>query len=125
MNIETDTVRTADGNEWQYSLPLPETLEEAVDTYGEVSTLNLVKSALKVKIQGIAREMFRNGKNREEVEESVKEYKPGATKKSKKMEALELVTDNAAMLQEDPDLKSEVQDAFAKSEWERIKELLS
>lgn len=125
MITEVDKVRSSGGDEWEYNCPMPETLDEAVDTYGDATTLAIFKSGLKVKIQAVAREAFRNGKARDEVEEMAANYRPGETRKSAKKQALDLITDNAGGLENDPTLKDEVKTAFANNQWGKVIELLT
>jgi len=126
MITKEGIVRTADGDEWTFNLSLPESLQEAEEVYGADGALYLLTSGLIVKQQNVAREMFRNGKTREEVDQAVASYRPGGgARVSAKAQALKLITDKADMLKENPDLMAQVQDAFVAGKFKDVVELLS
>ena len=126
MLTKEAVVRTATGDEWTFTLSLPETLTEAEEVYGSDGALYLLNSGLTVKEQNVAREMFRNGKTRDEVDQAVASYRPGGgARTSAKATALKLIMSNADMLKENPDLMSEVQDAFVAGRFKDVVELLS
>lgn len=113
MKTLNETVRTQDGNAWNFDMPLPESLDEAVEVYGEENALALLNSGLKTKLQHTAREGFRQGRDTAEVEEAVKNYRPGSSsRKNTRQRALDLITDKAVDIQADPELKSQVKEAF-------------
>ena len=126
MRTETGIVRTKEGNEWEFTLVLPSKVEEAVEVYGDAGVLYLIHSALRVKEQNIAREMFRQGKDRDAVDGAVAAYRPGsATRTSVKAQALQLLMDNRDTLLENPDLMEEVQKAFIAGKFKEVVEALS
>jgi len=126
MITKESIVRTADGDEWTFNLSLPESLQEAEEVYGSEGALYLLTSGLIVKEQNVAREMFRNGKSREEVDQAVASYRPGGgARTSAKATALKLITDKADILKENPDLMAQVQDAFVAGKFKDVVELLS
>ncbi|RLG67620.1 hypothetical protein DRN93_04210 [archaeon] len=124
MELREEIVRTQDGQEWSFSMPLPETLEEAQDVYGADGALYLLVSGLKVKLQAIAREAFKRGASREDVERLVKDYRPGGQKKSMKERAMELITEKADLIKNDPEMKEELQALFVRGRWGQIVEKL-
>ncbi len=124
MRITEDVVKTAAGTEWTYSLDLPESIEEAVELFGKDNTLALLNAGLKVKKQAIAREMFKAEKTREEVEEAVRGYRPGSSKKSMTEYALELITAKADYLNINPQVKSQVIKAATKKDYKSVIEIL-
>lgn len=125
MRINEETVRTQDGGEFTFDMPLPESLDEANEIYGEESALWLLNSGLKVRLQSIAREYFRQDKSREEAEEAIKAYRPGAsTRKGVRQQAMELLTDKAFDIQNDADLKEKVREAFVNSDYKEVIALL-
>ena len=125
MQKLSETVRTQEGGEYTFEMPLPESLDEASEVYGEENAVWLLNSGLKVKLQNIAREAFRQGKTTEEAEEAVRNYKPGSTsRKGVRQRALDLITDRAGDIQADPDLKDQVKEAFAASKYKEIISLL-
>ena len=125
MQTVVDTVRTAEGQEWEYAVPVPETLDEAAEVYGEDGTFNVFMAGLKVKLQNRARESFRSGKTREEVELEVSSYKPGAPiRASIKDRALNLITGKASEIEADADLKNKVAQAFRKGKFKDVVSLL-
>ena len=125
MQYSQEVVKDKDGGEWEVGIGLPETLDEAKEIYGDDGVLTLFNAGLKVKLQAIARNNFKSGKNREEVEAMMAEYRPGrSTRKGNKQRAYEMVVENAARLLEDPELKEAVNNALYKSKWADIITLL-
>lgn len=118
------TVRTAEGQEWTYTACLPESIQEAVDIYGEEGALFLLTSGLTVKQQGVARELYKKDKTREEVDQAVAAYRPGQKKSSLKEEALEAIMLNSGRIQSDPDLAAKVKQAFTSGNFRQVLELL-
>ena len=126
MRTETGIVKTKDGREWEFTLVMPKDVEEAIEVYTPQGVLYLINSALRVKQQAIAREAFKQGKDREEVDAAVAAYRPGqGARTSTKAQALQLIMDNRDSLLENPDLMSEVQKAFVASKFGKVVELLS
>jgi hypothetical protein len=126
MRTNEETVKTQDGGEFTFEMPLPETIEEAVENFGNDNAIWLLNSGLKVRLQSIAREKFRQGLSREEAEEAIKNYQPGASsKKGVRQRAMELITDKAFDIQNDPDLKEKVREAFVASDYKEVISLLS
>ena len=126
MRTETGIVRTKEGNQWEFSMTLPKDLDEAVEVYGPNGVYTLLISALKVKLQNIAREAFRQGKERDEVDAAVASYRPGiGGRQSTKSVALNLILENRDTLNENPDLKAEVEKAFIAGKFGKVVELLS
>jgi len=125
MKTLNETVKTQDGNAWNFDMPLPESLDEAAEVYGEENALWLLNSGLKTKLQHTAREAFRQGKEQSEVEEAVKNYRPGASsRKGNRQRALDLITDKAADIQADPELKAQVKEAFGAGKYRDIISML-
>jgi geranylgeranyl pyrophosphate synthase len=124
MIQEVDKVRTANGGEWEYTLPLPDSMDEAQEIYGELNVLKTFQGGLKVKIQNLAREAFRQGKSREEVEEMIEKYRPGVARQSAKKIALQMIAENAAQLESMPDLKEQVFTNFLGSKFQEVVDLL-
>ena len=121
-----ELIHDADGNEWPITMRLCETLEEAIDIYGETGVLTLFNGGLKVKKQNIARTMSKSGKSREECERAMDDYRPGRTSRtSKKNIVFDLIKSNAERLQEDSELNASVTEAFVKQDWQTIIGLLS
>lgn len=125
MKETQEVVRTAGGDEWPFNTVLPESIEEAVEVYGEDGAIYLLNSGLKVKEQNVARELFRNGKDTDEVNEAVAAYRPGSGgRTSIKKQALELIVKNTETLRENPDLMTQIQEAFLGSKFKDVIELL-
>jgi len=125
MKESTEVVRTAEGDEWQYTCLLPESISEATEIYGEDGALYLHNSGLKVKEQNVARELYRNGKSAEEVNAAVAAYRPGqGTRVSAKKQALELIVSHSDMLRDNVDLLDKVQTAFVNGKFKDVVELL-
>jgi hypothetical protein len=121
-----EMVKDQEGGEWEITMRLCETMEEAVDIYGESGALALFNSGLKVKKQNIARAMSKSGKNREEVEVAMDDYRPGrSTRTSKKTIAGDLIKKHADRFIEDAELKASVVDAFVQQDWQTVITLLS
>jgi hypothetical protein len=120
-----EMVKDQEGGEWEISMRLCETMEEAIDIFGEAGALTLLNAGLKVKKQNIARAMSKAGKSREECEAAMDEYRPGRTAKtSKKKIAFDLIKANADRLNDDVELNSTITDAFVKTDWQTIIDLL-
>jgi len=126
METREEVVKSADGGEWQVTFNLPETVDEALDVYGQDGVLTLFNAGLKVKLQNIARNAFKQGKDRDEVENLMANYRPGqSSRKSKKSIAMELVVDQASRIASDPSIKEEITKAFVSQDWQTVIELLS
>ncbi len=125
MNSFSDKVRVASGQEWEYTMELPSSIEEAIEIFGADGAITLLNSGLKVKKQAIARELFKAGKSVEEVEAKVHEYRPGAgNKRNQAMIATELIMSSGDKLALDPILKKEIITLMAKKDFgEVIKKL--
>lgn len=125
MNSFTDKVKVASGQEWEYTMELPSSIEEAIEIFGTDGAITLLNSGLKVKKQAIARELFKAGKTVEEVEAKVHEYRPGAgSKRNQAMIATELIMASGDKLALDPILKKEIITLMAKKDFgEVIKKL--
>lgn len=126
MKTSMEVVKTADSDqEFKFEMALPESLEEAAQIYGEENALWLLNSGLKVKLQNTAREAFRAGKSQAEAEEAVRGYRPGGgARKGAKSRALELVTERAGDLKDDPELMGAVREAFGSSNFKEVVRLL-
>lgn len=125
MRKTNEVVKKNDGREWPFTMVRPENLDEAKDLYGEQAVFDLFDSGLKVRLQGVAREMFDDGKEQEEVEEAIRNYKPGTgQKKSMKSTAIDLLTDKAYVLQENEELKTEVRQLFTQGKFKEVVEKL-
>lgn len=125
MNSFSDKVKVASGQEWEYTMELPSSIEEAIEIFGADGAITLLNSGLKVKKQAIARELFKAGKTVEEVEVKVHEYRPGAgNKRNQAMIATELIMSSGDKLALDPILKKEIITLMAKKDFgEVIKKL--
>ena len=107
-----------------YEVDTPEGWAEAVDTYGESGAFGIFLSGLKVKQDNVARNAFKAGKTREEVEATVSAWRPGGQRTSKKTIATQLLLDHAATIANDPKLKSVITKAFASNDYDTIIEEL-
>jgi hypothetical protein len=129
MKTELMKVKTKDNQEgWEFTTPLPESIEEAIAVYGVEITYDVFLAGLNVKIQAVARSMFNDGKTREEVEASLRDFKPGSgMKKSFKDSAFELMIDPTIQAQMDaePALRAEVKELFSKNQFGAIVDKLS
>ena len=125
MNSFSDKVKVASGQEWEYTMELPSSIEEAIEIFGADGAITLLNSGLKVKKQAIARELFKASKTVEEVEAKVHEYRPGAgNKRNQAMIATELIMSSGDKLALDPILKKEIITLMAKKDFgEVIKKL--
>ena len=118
-------VHSKDGGEWAVTLVMPETLDEAREVYGEGGALVLLRAGLKVKQQNIARTSFRQGKERDEVDQLVVNYRPGqSSRKTKLSVASELIAEKASIIAEDADLQEHLTEAMSHSDWQKVIDLL-
>lgn len=114
-------VKDAEGGQWEITMRLCETLDEATDIYSETGALTLLNSGLKVKKQNIARLMSKSGKPREEIETAMDDYRPGrSSRTSKKTVAKNLIRDNADRFAEDSELQAGVLEAFTSENWQEV-----
>jgi len=125
MRITEDVVKTTAGDVWKYQIDLPDSIEEAIELFGADGALALLNSGLKVKKQAIARELFKQGKSIDDVNEAVAAYKPGSgSKKSQAEYAFELITAKADYLNLNPDAKSKIIKLAAKKDYKAVIEIL-
>jgi hypothetical protein len=125
MNESVEVVKDQDGNQWELSMGLPETLDEAIEIYKEDGALAILNAGLKVKKQNIGRTAMKQGKTREEAESLMASYRPGqTTRKSKKLLATQAIMDNGLALNEDVELKASVSEAFVANDWDKVISLL-
>ena len=123
--IETKVQEKKEGGEWAVSLNMPSMMAEAVELYGEDAVFALFTAQLKIKMQAVARENFKAGKSREEVETILDEFKPGRSgKTSLKNRALVALTENADKILADASLKSKVMAAFSGNNYKEVLVLL-
>lgn len=128
MKSKEMEVKTANGESWTLTIEgFPESYEEATQRFGERAAFDMLASDLTTRLQNQARDMFRKGKSREEVEEATRNYQPGGGKGSKKQSATELIMkpENAEAMANDPSLKNDVQEAFRSNDWDTVINLLS
>ena len=126
MQSSVEVVKDKEGGNWEVTISLPESLEEAKELYGDDGVLSLFNAGLKVKLQAIARTNFKQGKDRAEIEQMMAEYRPGrTTRKGNKQRAMELIVENAARFMDDPDLKEAVEQAMYSNKWGDVISLLS
>ena len=125
MQTTEEVVKTKDGGKWEVNMNLPETVDEALDIYGQDGVLTLFNAGLKVKLQNVARNAFKAGKDRAEVEQMMAQYRPGqSSRKTKKQLAAELIVEHALRVAEDPALKEQVIKAFQSQDWQTVIDLL-
>jgi len=127
MKSENGVVRTSDGKQWEYTSQLPESVNEALENYGEDGTLFLIQSALTVKQQGIAREGFKRGLSRDDVDKSVSEYKPGQKRGGKaglKDEVFKKLVEHSAEIAANDEVAKELREAFKKANWRGALEII-
>lgn len=119
-------VKTTDNKEgWAFGAVLPESIEEAIEIYGKELTFEVFSAGLDVKVQGIARNMFKAGKTREDVEAAVRDYKPGsAMRRSSKEEALDILTspEFIELCNENAEAKTELRALFGQG---KLREMIS
>ena len=125
MKQEILTVKTSKGGNWEFTANIVENLDEAKELYTPKGAFEIFMSGLKVKIMSIAREGFRKGKNRQEVEKDVAEWKPSKIQISVKALAAELLFENSELINSNPSLKKTVMKAFMKNDFKSVVRLLS
>ncbi len=127
MRVTNEIVRMkASDEEFGFEMPLPESLTEAVEVFDEENVFAIFNAGLKVKLQNIAREGFREGKKTvDEINEAVASYRPGVVaRRGLKSQAFDLVMDKNAIIKEDPDLHKTVREAYGKGDFKAVIELL-
>lgn len=125
MKVSVETVKKQDGNEWQFNMPLTESLDEMREVYGEDGAFKIASSQEKISKQNLAREKFHGGATREEVEEAVEKWKPGGgSKKSLRAQATDLVMSKSYLLQNEPELYAKVQEDFVAGKFKAVIEAL-
>ena len=129
MKTENMKVKTKDNQEgWEFTTPLPESIAEAIEVYGDEITYDVFMAGFAVKLQAVARSMFNDKKTREEVETALRDFKPGSgMKKSFKDSAFELMTnpDIQAQMDSEPGLRAEIKELFSKNQFGAIVDKLS
>jgi len=128
MKQENLVVRSSDGESWDYTSQMPESVNEAVETYGDDGTLFLIQSALTVKQQGIARAGFRKGLSKEDIDKSVAEYKPGQKRGGKagvKDEVFKKLVEKSAEIAANDEVAKELREAFKKADWKGALEIMA
>lgn len=125
MKSSQEVVKKSDGREWQFTAPMPESLEEATSIYGEQGVFDLFQAQLKVKFQNVARNKFDAGESVETVEEEVQKWRPGAGgKTSMRKQATDLLFDKAHIMDQDDELKSSVRSAYIDGDFKTVIEKL-
>ena len=125
MKVNIEKVKTEDGQEWSFEMPMPESTEEAAEIFGEENALFILNSGLKVKLQAIARENFKAGKDKAEIEELIRKYRPGTSARaSKRSQATQLLIDKGPEIRSDPELRAKIEDTFTRSKWQEVIELI-
>ena len=126
MKTEQMKVKTRDNEAgWTFNAAKPESIEEAVALYGQELAFEVFIAGLDVKIQGIARNMFKAEKTVEEVEAAVRDYKPGsALRRSTKEEALDVFTSQEFinLCNENAEAKAELKTLFGQG---KLRELVA
>lgn len=128
MKNVTETVKSVSGEnpfEQSFSMPLPETWEEAVEKYTFDGAWNIFIAGLKVKLQNIAREGFRKKKSVEDVEKDLADYKgPATTKETLVERAFDLLTEKADLLRVDPETTEKVRGLMKSNKFREAVELM-
>lgn len=127
MRKENAKVRTKAGETWEYTGCLPESVQEAVEKYGEDGALFLIQTAMVVKQQGIARDGFRKGMTREDVDAAVEIYKPGGKRGKSgglKKQVFDKIIDNRGLISADAETKEAIREGIKKGDWKGVLEIL-
>lgn len=126
MREQVEKVKTQDGQEWEFSMPMPESLDEAIETDGKEGVFNTYLAQRKIFLQNIAREKFKKEATRSEVEEAVAQAKPGSggQKQSLRSRAVNLVMEKSYLMQNDPELKDKVQQDFVAGKFRDVVDAL-
>lgn len=119
---------------WEFSVDEPESLAEATEVDGEMTTFQTYLAGRKVRVDNIARNSFRTainaegdsvtGKTREEVEAILKDYKPGQTKLSKEKAASVAIVDNSNLIFE-KGLTAGITTAFVARDYDGVIKILN
>lgn len=121
---KTMTVKTKEGESWDFSVDMPTSLDEAIERTDEQSVFETYLGGFSVRIQNRARDLFRKGKTREEVEAYLASYKPGETKTSKVERATKAIVSNGELLASDSDLAQAVTAAFVDKDYDEVLRLI-
>jgi hypothetical protein len=126
MRTTTETVRTKNSEEgFEFECPMPETLEEAAELYGAEHVFAIFSSGLKVKLQNIAREGFKQEKPLDEINAAVAAYRPGnVARRGLKTQAMDLLIEKNDIVKNDPDLHAAAREAFGKGDFKVVVDLL-
>jgi len=127
MKISQEKVKImATGQEYEFEMTLPESLEEAADVFGEQEVYGIFISGLKVKLQNIAREGFRAELSQEKINEKIAAYKPGVvSRRGAKAMAMDLLMIKSEDVKNDPDLRQSVMEAFVKGDFKTVVDILN
>ena len=107
-----------------YNAEVPTDWAEACETFGEQGAMDIFLAGLKVKQDNVARNAFRSGKTTEEVEAIVAGWRPGGARTSKKTIATQLLMEKALDITGNAELKTKIQTAFIKNDFDTIIALL-
>ena len=124
MKSENMKVTTANGDPVEFTANLVENLDEAKKLYGENGVFEVFMSGLRVKIMNLARSAFRDGKNREEVEKAIANFKPIKARISNKALAAQLLIEHSETIKNDSSLQESVMKAFMANDYKTVVALL-
>lgn len=113
------------GEPQTYNADVPTNWAEACENFGETGAFDIFLAGLKVKQDNVARNAFRGGKTIEEVEQLVAAWRPGGQRTSKKTIATQMLMEKALDITTNAELKTKIQTAFIKNDFDTIIELLS
>lgn len=77
MKTILKSVGTQSGPLGEFNFPVLESIEEAVELYGDRQALMLIQKSVQIDTERIAREMRKNDKSMEETQAAVDNWKPG------------------------------------------------
>lgn len=127
MRKESTQVKSGEES-WEFTSCLPESIEEATNTYGAEGTLFLLQTALQVKQQGIARICSKKGMSREDVDAAVESYKPGSKRgggSGLKEQVYSKLIESSGVISADSEVRDSLREAIKKGEWKGALEILN
>lgn len=125
MEIHHATVTTKDGRTHQFRMPLPESLDEAKNVYGEEDAVAVLRAGIKNKIMNSCRERFQKGMSVEEVEEAAFNWQPNSgAKSSSQSRVFDILTNYGTKIENMPEVKREVREHINQGEFNDALNLL-
>lgn len=125
--ITEEKVTKTKGNKegWPFTGCLPETIDEAIEIYGDEGSLILLCQGLRVSQARVAKDKWQQGATREEVDQAVRDFRPGRKSKASVAKiAASMLVEHGPRIQADPELFETAMELFQKNKHSELVEYL-